>query len=458
MHATRRHRQLPPLRRPAALRARRRRARRRRHRRRGAGRADRAGAGGEGARRRARGAGRRRGHDPGAGAPALGLVPDHGPRRPLPGEAASWSRRARSCRCRSTTTAPSTGSWCAAPPRSPATTRCCWCARTSRSTCRSAASHRLANPGQDPGRDRRGADRRLPRGGRHRPHRGRLRPPVSRASVSVKFGTSGLRGLVAEMTDPVCEAHVRRFLAPPARDRGRPARGAGRPRPAAELAPDRRRLPPRRSAPRARPPSTAACVPTPALALEAARRGAPAIMVTGSHIPFDRNGLKFYRPDGEITKADEAGILAALAAPRPAPRRGAVRVDAGRRARATSRARCDFFGPGLPRRPAHRRSTSTAPPAAITCGAAPRRARRRGRAARPHRRLRADRHRGDRRRRRPRASAAGSREHRLAALVSTDGDGDRPLIADETGAVLRGDAARRAGGAGSSAPTRWRPR
>ncbi len=31
------------------------------------------------------------------------------------------------------------------------------------------------------------------------------------------------------------------------------------------------------------------------------------------------------------------------------------------------------------------------------------------------------------------------REHRLDALVSTDGDGDRPLIADATGAVLRGD-------------------
>ncbi len=26
-------------------------------------------------------------------------------------------------------------------------------------------------------------------------------------------------------------------------------------------------------------------------------------------IPFDRNGLKFYRPDGEISKADEATIL-----------------------------------------------------------------------------------------------------------------------------------------------------
>ena len=36
--------------------------------------------------------------------------------------------------------------------------------------------------------------------------------------------------------------------------------------------------------------------------------------------------------------------------------------------------------------------------------------------------------------------AAWVAEHRLDALVSTDGDGDRPLVADETGAVLRGDA------------------
>jgi phosphomannomutase len=35
-------------------------------------------------------------------------------------------------------------------------------------------------------------------------------------------------------------------------------------------------------------------------------------MVTGSHIPADRNGLKFYLPNGEISKADEAGISALL--------------------------------------------------------------------------------------------------------------------------------------------------
>ncbi len=35
----------------------------------------------------------------------------------------------------------------------------------------------------------------------------------------------------------------------------------------------------------------------------------PCIMITGSHIPFERNGIKFYRPSGEITKADEHAIL-----------------------------------------------------------------------------------------------------------------------------------------------------
>jgi len=46
-------------------------------------------------------------------------------------------------------------------------------------------------------------------------------------------------------------------------------------------------------------------LPTPALALQSMQAKQPAIMITGSHIPFDRNGIKFYRPDGEITKQDE---------------------------------------------------------------------------------------------------------------------------------------------------------
>lgn len=52
-------------------------------------------------------------------------------------------------------------------------------------------------------------------------------------------------------------------------------------------------------------------IPTPALAYKAMQDNMPSIMVTGSHIPFDRNGLKFYRPDGEISKTDEQAILGA---------------------------------------------------------------------------------------------------------------------------------------------------
>ena len=50
-------------------------------------------------------------------------------------------------------------------------------------------------------------------------------------------------------------------------------------------------------------------LPTPALALQAMSDKIPSIMITGSHIPFDRNGIKFYTPDGEITKEDESDIL-----------------------------------------------------------------------------------------------------------------------------------------------------
>jgi phosphomannomutase len=46
-------------------------------------------------------------------------------------------------------------------------------------------------------------------------------------------------------------------------------------------------------------------IPTPCLACYGLHEAIPTIMVTGSHIPEDRNGIKFYRPDGEILKPDE---------------------------------------------------------------------------------------------------------------------------------------------------------
>ncbi|ESX10601.1 MULTISPECIES: phosphomannomutase [unclassified Mesorhizobium] len=55
-------------------------------------------------------------------------------------------------------------------------------------------------------------------------------------------------------------------------------------------------------------PIDCGAIPTPALALYAQKHDAPALMVTGSHIPADRNGIKFYGPHGEIDKADEAAM------------------------------------------------------------------------------------------------------------------------------------------------------
>jgi len=54
-------------------------------------------------------------------------------------------------------------------------------------------------------------------------------------------------------------------------------------------------------------------VPTPALAAYAIAKNCPAIMITGSHMSNDCNGMKFYRPNGELSKSDEAPIKENLA-------------------------------------------------------------------------------------------------------------------------------------------------
>lgn len=122
-----------------------------------------------------------------------------------------------------------------------------------------------------------------------------------------KFGTSGLRGLVVELTPALVADHVRAFLA--ACDVGT-GLWVGQDLRASSHA----------IAGMVMQTATAEgvrvidCgpVPTPALAMSAMNAGASAVMITGSHIPADRNGLKFYTPKGEITKADEQAILAAL--------------------------------------------------------------------------------------------------------------------------------------------------
>lgn len=127
------------------------------------------------------------------------------------------------------------------------------------------------------------------------------------ASSGVKFGTSGARGLVEQFTDQVCAAFTTAFIVAISQDFSFNR---------VSIAIDRRPSSPK---------IAAACyaaaqklglsvdyfgvLPTPALAYQSLKTKQPAIMITGSHIPFDRNGIKFYRPDGEISKLDEQRIM-----------------------------------------------------------------------------------------------------------------------------------------------------
>jgi len=54
-------------------------------------------------------------------------------------------------------------------------------------------------------------------------------------------------------------------------------------------------------------------IPTPALTSYAIERGRGSIMITGSHIPFERNGYKCNTSRGELLKRDEAPINARVA-------------------------------------------------------------------------------------------------------------------------------------------------
>lgn len=123
-----------------------------------------------------------------------------------------------------------------------------------------------------------------------------------------QFGTSGLRGLSADLTDELCATYAAAFVSLHAHN-GRLLIGQDN----------------RDSSPRiARAVAAGAAsqgiavvdcgvLPTPALARAALAEGTLSIMVTGSHIPADRNGLKFYTRLGEFTKADEIPLRDAVA-------------------------------------------------------------------------------------------------------------------------------------------------
>jgi phosphomannomutase len=124
-------------------------------------------------------------------------------------------------------------------------------------------------------------------------------------SLDVAFGTSGVRGLVKDLTPSICFAFVKAFLQVNNSKSKYIAIGI-------DLRPSSLSI-------------AKACIaainvhgcevvycgelPTPALAFYAMSNKMPCIMITGSHIPFSRNGMKFYNTDGEISKLDEINIL-----------------------------------------------------------------------------------------------------------------------------------------------------
>ncbi len=128
----------------------------------------------------------------------------------------------------------------------------------------------------------------------------------------VGFGTSGLRALVSDLTEPVVATYVRVFIQH-LRQTGQLSEATG----PCVIGWDLRPSSPAIAAAvfaglqqEGLQPDWAGCLPTPALALRALQTGSPGIMVTGSHIPFDFNGIKFYTAQGEILKADEVAMQA----------------------------------------------------------------------------------------------------------------------------------------------------
>lgn len=133
----------------------------------------------------------------------------------------------------------------------------------------------------------------------------------------LKFGTSGLRDRVEKMTDRECWLNTRGFIKF-LKERGEISSGS-----ALALGGDLRPSTPRIMAAVSRAIEDSGCrtlgcgrLPSPTLAAFAIFRDIPSIMVTGSHIPAGRNGIKFTKKLGEVLKSDESDILTAVDAVR----------------------------------------------------------------------------------------------------------------------------------------------
>lgn len=260
-------------------------------------------------------------------------------------------------------------------------------------------------------------------------------------SSGVAFGTSGARGTVEAMTNPVCHAYTTGFL------QAMQAQSFVQPGQQVFVAGDLRASTGRILAAVVRAvadsgyqPVYVGRLPSPAVAYYAMGMQAASIMVTGSHIPDDRNGIKFNRPDGEVLKDDEALIRAQVVdLPEPFPDIDEadlppVDAEAGQAylARYT-----DFFGGeclagmrvGVYQHSGVARDLLVSILQGLGAEAVP--------LARSETFIPVD------------TEAIRDEDIQLArqwaaaygfdSIVSTDGDADRPLIADQNGEWLRGD-------------------
>lgn len=259
-----------------------------------------------------------------------------------------------------------------------------------------------------------------------------LRDVVDQSGVS--FGTSGARGLVSAMTPEVCSAYVHAFI------------GAVVPHAdSIVLGHDLRPSSPAIAQACANALTLAGksvvfvgTLPTPAIAYYASLLGQPAIVVTGSHIPFDRNGIKFYREDGEISKHDEAAMfdqqVPAHIDHQPLVALPEIDGDAGQAyldryisvfgERVLQGMRIALYEHSSVARDLMRELLASLGAEVISLGRTDTFVPIDTEAVRTEDIEQA---------------RAWSKEHGFDAILSTDGDADRPLIGDETGTWMRGD-------------------
>jgi len=246
-----------------------------------------------------------------------------------------------------------------------------------------------------------------------------------------KFGTSGLRGLVVELTRELVQNHTLAFV------KACPHGGGvyvGRDLRASS--PEIASWVMEAAESQGLPVNDCGALPTPALAMASMKAGQAAVMVTGSHIPADRNGLKFYVPSGEISKSDEKAILSALGSDSTgatvSPARStedAVAAYVARYVEAFGETALADLRIGVYQHSSVARDVMVSVVSALGGEPVP--------FARSETFIPVDTEAVD-----PdtREMLAGwCSENKLDALISTDGDGDRPMVADATGQIVPGD-------------------